>query len=163
MGKKSKSYHLDIRANRKNPYALLRHSYREDGKVKKETICNITGLSLEQLQAMKAAIQGKTVHKDDFVITNSREYGASFAIVSLIKQLGLQTDIFSRPSEEWVKSAIAMVAGRLVYAGSKLSLSHCSTYSALWEVCGVNGDINVGINPSSTSRRKIPLFSSLGV
>ena len=49
MGKKSKSYHLDIRANRKNPYGLLRHSYREDGKVKKETICNITGLSLEQL------------------------------------------------------------------------------------------------------------------
>ena len=30
--KKSKAYHLDIRANRKNPYALLRHSYREDGK-----------------------------------------------------------------------------------------------------------------------------------
>jgi len=25
MGKKSKSYHLDIRANRKNPYGLLRH------------------------------------------------------------------------------------------------------------------------------------------
>ena len=113
--KKSKAYHLDIRANRKNPYALLRHSYREDGKVKKETICNITGLSLEQLRAMRAAIQGKTVHKDDFVITNSREYGASFAIVSLLKQLGLHTDIFSRPSEEWVQSAIAMIAGRLVY------------------------------------------------
>jgi hypothetical protein len=138
-----KSYHLDIRANRKNPYGLLRHSYREDGKVKKETICNITGLSLEQLQAMRAAIQGKTVLKDDFRITNSREYGASFAIVSLIKQLDLDTDIFSRPSEEWVKSAIAMIAGRLVYAGSKLSLSHCSSYSALWEICGINGDINV--------------------
>jgi hypothetical protein len=138
-----KSYHLDIRANRKNPYGLLRHSYREDGKVKKETICNITGLSLEQLRAMRAAIQGKTVHKDDFVITNSREYGASFAIVSLIKQLGLDTSIFSRPSEEWAKSAIAMIVGRLVYAGSKLSLSHCSSYSALWEICGINGDINV--------------------
>ena len=37
--KKSKAYHLDIRAHRKNPYGLLRHSYREDGKVKKETIC----------------------------------------------------------------------------------------------------------------------------
>ena len=146
MGKKSKSYHLDIRANRKNPYALLRHSYREGGKVKKETICNITGLSLEQLHAMRAAIQGKTVHKDDFVITNSREYGASFAIVSLIKQLGLHTDIFSRPAEEWVQSAIAMITGRLVYAGSKLSLSHCSSYSALWEICGINGDVNVDVH-----------------
>ena len=129
MGKKSKSYHLDIRANRKNPYALLRHSYREDGKVKKETIGNITGLSWEQLHAMRAAIQGKTVHKDallqdEGVITNSREYGASFAIISLLKQLGLHTDILSRPSEEWVQSAIAMIAGRLVYARSKRSLSH---------------------------------------
>jgi len=57
--KKSKSYHLDIRAHRKNPYGLLRHSYREDGKVKKETIGNITGLSLEKLHAMRAPIQGK--------------------------------------------------------------------------------------------------------
>ena len=39
--KKSKAYHLDIRANRKNPYALLRHSYREDGKVKKETFVTL--------------------------------------------------------------------------------------------------------------------------
>ena len=91
-----KSYHLDIRTNRKNPYGLLRHSYREDGKVKKETICNITGLSLEQLQAMRAAIQGKTVHKDDFVITNSCEYGASFAIVSLLKQVGLHLGVSIR-------------------------------------------------------------------
>ena len=91
---------------------------------------------------MRAAIQGKTVHKDallqyEGILTNSREYGASFAIVSLIKQLGLHTDIFSRPSEEWVQSAIAMIAGRLVYAGSKLSLSHCSSYSALWEISGL--------------------------
>ena len=64
--KKSKAYHLDIRANRKNPYALLRHSYREGGKVKKETICNITGLPLEQLHAMRAAIQGKPVNHKDF-------------------------------------------------------------------------------------------------
>ena len=46
MDRKSNSYHLDIRTTRKNPYGLIRNSYREDGKVKKETICNITGLSL---------------------------------------------------------------------------------------------------------------------
>jgi hypothetical protein len=32
-----------------------------------------------------------------------------------------------------------MIAGRLVYAGSKLSLSHCSSYSALWVICGIKG------------------------
>ena len=59
MHRKSESLHLDIRANRKSPYALLRNSYREDGKVKKETICSIRGLSVEQLRTMQAAMQGR--------------------------------------------------------------------------------------------------------
>ena len=143
MNRKSESFHLDIQTHRKNPYGLIRNSYREDGKVKKETICRITGLSLEQLRAIQAAIQGKTVMKEDFKIIGSREYGASFACYSLLKEIGLHSDVFSRASEEWVKSAIAMVIGRLVYAGSKLSLSHCGSYSALWEVCGVGADIDV--------------------
>jgi transposase len=143
MQRKSNSFHLDIQTHRKNPYGLLRNSYREGGKVKKETICRFTGLSLEQLRAMQAAIQGKTILKDEFKIVQSREYGASFACVALMKELGLHTDIYSRASEEWVQSCLAMVAGRLVYAGSKLSLSHCASYSALWETCGVDGPIDV--------------------
>jgi transposase len=143
MKRKSNSFHLDIQMHRKNPYGLLRNSYREDGKVKKETICRFTGLSLEQLRMMQAAIRGKTVMREDFSIIQSREYGASFACLALMKILGLDTDIFSRPSEAWVRSCLAMIVGRLVYAGSKLSLSHCGSYSALWEICGINDDIDV--------------------
>jgi len=143
MTRKSNSYHLDIQTHRKNPYGLLRNSYREDGKVKKETLCRFVGLSLEQLRAMQAAIQGKTVMKEDFKITSSREYGASFACVEMIKELGLDKAIYSRPSEDWVRSSIAMIVGRIVCAGSKLSLSHCGPYSALWETCGIRGAIDV--------------------
>ena len=143
MKRKSDSFHLDIRANVKKPYALLRNSYREDGKVKKETICCISGVPLEQLRAMQAAIQGKTMLKDEFKIISSREYGATFACVALMKQLGMHTDIFYKTSEEWVRCCLAMIAGRLVYAGSKLYLSHCSPYSALWEICGIDGPIDV--------------------
>ena len=143
MKRKSDSFHLDIRAQGKKPYALLRNSYREDGKVKKETICCISGLPLEQLRAMQAAIQGKTIMKEDFKITSSREYGASYSCVELMKSLGLDKAIYSRTSEEWARASLAMIAGRVVYAGSKLSLSHCGSYSALWEVCGIGGAINV--------------------
>jgi transposase len=146
MTYRSKSFHLDIQKHGKNPYGLLRNSYREDGKVKKETICRFTGLSLEQLLLMQAGIQGKAIMKDKFKVTSSREYGASYACVSLIKQLGLHKDIFSRPHEEWVRSCLAMVAGRIVYAGSKLRLSHCGSYSALWEVCGVPNEADVNAN-----------------
>jgi len=146
MATKSQKYHLDIQTHRKNPYGLLRTSYRQGTKTLHETMCRITGFSLEQLRAIQAAIQGKTVMKENFIITDNREYGASFVGVSLIKQLGLHTDIFSRSAEKWVKSVIAMIVGRLVYAGSKLSLSHCGSYSALWEICGINEEIDVDVH-----------------
>ena len=143
MNINTKSFHLEIQKHRKNPYGLLRNSYRVNGKTRHDTICRFTGLSLEQLYAMQAAIQGKTVAKEDFKITASREYGASFACVELIKALGLHKAIFSRPAEEWVRACIAMIVGRLVYAGSKLFLSNCVSYSALWEICGIDGNVDV--------------------
>jgi transposase len=146
MAQKSNSYHLEIRTNQKKPYGLLRRSYREAGKVKKETICHFPGLSLEQLQLIKASLQGKTVMKDDFKIISSREYGASFACLSILKELELHKAIHSRTSQEWVKSAIAMIIGRIVFAGSKLSLSKCGAYSSLWEVCGISDKIDVDIH-----------------
>ena len=146
MPDKDKKYHLEIQTHRKTPYALLRSSYWENGKVKHDTLCQIKGLSLEQLRAMQAAIQGKTVMKEDFKIISSREFGASFACVEIMKTLELNKAIYSRTSEDWVRSSLAMIAGRIVYAGSKLSLSHCGTYSALWEVCGINGTVDVNVH-----------------
>ena len=143
MSTKGTKYHLEIQTHRKKPYGLLRTSYREDGKTRHQTLCRISDFSMEQLRAMQAAIQGKTIARSDFKITRSREYGACFSVVSLMKELGLHKDIFSRPSEEWVRCCLAMIAGRLVYAGSKLSLSHCGSYSALWDVCGIEAQIDV--------------------
>ena len=146
MAKKPEKFHLEIQTHRKNPYGLLRNSYRVDGKTRHDTLCRITGMSLEQLRAMQAAIQGKLIAKEDFKITQNLEYGASYATVSLIKKLGLHTNIYSKPSEEWVRSCLAMIADRFVYAGSKLSLSHCGSYSALWEVCGIEDEVDVDIH-----------------
>jgi len=146
MNRKSKSYHIEIQTHRANPYGLLRNSYRENGKILHETICRFSGLSLEQLKAMQAALQGKTVMKEDFKITQSREYGASYACIALMKELGLDKAIHSHNREEWVCAVLAMIAGRLVYAGSKLSLSQCSSYSALWEICGIDKEIDVNVH-----------------
>jgi hypothetical protein len=90
MEAKSKVYHLEIQTHRKNPYGLLRNSYRgKDGKVQHETLCRFSGLSMEQLRAMQAALQDRTVLKEEFVITDSREYGASAALFGLEKDIGL--------------------------------------------------------------------------
>jgi len=142
----AEKYHLEIQTHRKNPYGLLRSSYRVNGKTVHDTVSRLTGLSIEQLRSIQAALQNKVVLKDDFKITESREYGASYACTELMKSLGLHKMISSRPSEEWVKACLAMIAGRVVYAGSKLSLSHCGSYSALWEVCGIEGQVDVNIH-----------------
>ena len=72
-----------------------------------------------------------------FQILNSREYGASHAILAIAKQLGLHRILYSR-AEPWVSSALAMIVGRLVYAGSKLALCNHHPNTCLWELCGID-------------------------
>ena len=51
--------HIDIVPNRSSPPAvLLRESYREDGKVKKRTIANLSSLPADQVQILKAVLRG---------------------------------------------------------------------------------------------------------
>jgi hypothetical protein len=38
---------------------------------------------------------------------------------------------------------MAMIIGRIVFAGSKLALSNCTDYSSLWEICGIQSEIDV--------------------
>jgi hypothetical protein len=77
MKLKSNSLHFEIMMGTTKPSAYIRNSYREDGKVKHQTIARINGLTLQQLQNMKAAFDGKTIKSGDIKITDGREYGAS--------------------------------------------------------------------------------------
>jgi len=133
--------HLEIQTHRKNPRGLIRTSVRKDGKNTHETISTLTGLTLEQLILIQAALQGNVVLKKDFVIKNSKEYGASFALLQLSKDLGLDKMLYSRPSEAWVQDCLAMIIGKVVYAGSKLSLTRIAGDSCLWDVCGIETEV----------------------
>jgi hypothetical protein len=143
--KPARPLHLEIQTHRPSPVGLIRSSYRQDGKVKHSTHGRITGLSLDQLRLIRAAFNQEVIPRDApqaFQITQSKEYGASAAALALAKELGLERMIYSR-SEPWVKDVLAMVVGRLTYAGSKLSLSHLWPQTALWELCGVDGAVDV--------------------
>jgi len=50
--------------------------------------------------------------------------------------------IYSR-HEPWVNDCLAMIVGRLLYAGSELSLSHQWKNTVLWELCGVSRPVDV--------------------
>ena len=93
---------------------------------------------------IKLALANKAVPKDEKSKTIlSKEYGASYALLRLIHDIGLDKMIYSRTSEQWVKDVQAMIIGRIVYAGSKLKLSNLHKSTALWELCGVLGKVDV--------------------
>jgi len=145
MKQNKQRVHLEIQTHRKNPRGLIRTSVRKDGKNTHETISTLTGLTIEQLVLIQAALQGNVVLKKDFVIKNSMEYGASYAFLQLAKDLGLDKMIYSRPSETWVRDSLAMIIGKVIYAGSKLSLTRIATDSCLWNVCGID-DETIDVN-----------------
>ena len=137
--------HLEIQTHRKNHYGLIRSSFRLDGKVQHTNHGRISGLALDKLKLLQAAFRGQVIPVDSpdaFQILSSREYGASHALLQLAKELELPKVLYSR-NESWVGPALAMIVGRIVYAGSKLALSHQRKNTVLWELCGVEGKIDV--------------------
>ena len=124
---------------------VLRSSFRQGDKIQHANHGRITGLALDQLKLIQAAFRGEVVPKDSpqaFQTLNSREYGASHALLQLAKELELDRALYSR-NEPWVQDCLAMIVGRVVYAGSKLALSNLWKNTALWELCGVQGPVDV--------------------
>jgi transposase len=137
--------HFEIQTHRANPVGVLRSSFRQGDQIKHTNHGRITGLALEQLKLIQAAFRGQVVPKDSpqaFQTLNSREYGASYGLLQLAKELGLDRALYSR-NEPWVQDCLAMIVGRVVYAGSKLALSNQWKNTALWELCGVDGPVDV--------------------
>jgi transposase len=137
--------HLEIQKHRSSFYGVLRSTFRQDGKIKHSNHGRITGLALEQLQLIQAAFRGEVVPKDSpeaFQVLCAKEYGASHALLTLARELGLPQMMYSR-NESWVSDCLAMIIGRVLYAGSELSLSHQWKSTVLWELCGVTGAVDV--------------------
>ena len=118
---------------------LIRESYRVDGKVKTKTIANISNLTEPLIENIRGFLKGGTgdFSVADLSIGRSYEYGASFSLKSLAKNIGLEQAIFSTKTQ-WREDVMAMVCGRIMFQGSKLSLINTFNDSALWELAGHN-------------------------
>lgn len=140
--------HLEIQRHRVSPVGILRSTFRDpaDGKIKHEQHGRITGVDLSTLINVQAALRGEVISKNDpeaFRILSSKEFGASSALLDLAKSIGLDCALYSKTATPWVKDVLAMIVGRILYQGSKLSLSHMWNHSALWELCGTQGSVDV--------------------
>jgi transposase len=137
--------HLEIQKHRAQAYGLIRSSYRENGRVKHTSHGRITGMSVSQLKLLQAAFRGEVVPKEApqaLQLLGSKEHGASAVVLAVARELGLDRVLYSR-REAWGDDGLAMIAGRVVYAGSKLALSNQWKNTTLWEQCGVTGPVDV--------------------
>jgi transposase len=110
--------------NRKsNPTILLRESYREEGKVKKRTLANLTRLPAEVIKGIRKLVQGATVIEkleQAFDVVRSFPHGHVAAVLGTIKNLKLSRAIGSE--NDWQHPLVlAMIAARIIDPQSKLA------------------------------------------
>jgi transposase len=106
-----------------NPTVLLRESYREDGKVRVRTLANLTHWSTEKVATLDAALRGGRITVDgEFDLLPGRAHGNVYAVLATMHRLELENILGSRPCPER-GLAMALVAGRVIEPGSRLSLA----------------------------------------
>jgi transposase len=130
------------------PCVLIRESFREDGKVHKRTLSNISHLPGGTIEQIGKLLKGGTVIEDpegDFDILRSLPYGNVKAVLSTLKQTGLDKIISSSPQSKNHKLITAMIVSRIINPSSKLatvrSLNEETCLSVLGDILNI-GDIN---------------------
>src|SRR4051794_28102651 len=137
---------IQVIPNRGSPPAiLLRESYREGGKVKKRTLCNLTRWPPSLLEGFKALLKGGTVFSapaapEVFTIRRALPHGHVAAVLGTLRQIGLHR-ILGPDGNRCRDLVIAMVAARLTEPTSKLAtaraLSPETAASSLGELMGL--------------------------
>jgi transposase len=100
----------------------LRRSFREHGKVKHETLGNLSDLPVPLIDLIRRSLKGETFVSaaETFRILSTRPHGHVEAVLAMIRRLGLDSLIASRASRQR-DLVLAMIAERLLFPCSKLA------------------------------------------
>ena len=117
---------------------LLRRSYREGGKVKNETLGNLSHLPDALVDIIRRSLKGETfvAASEALEVVRSRAHGHVQAVALAMQRLGLPSLIACAPSRER-ELVLAMVASRIVQPDSKLATTRRWHASTLAEDFGV--------------------------
>ena len=117
---------------------LLRRSYREGGKVRKETLANLSHLPEEVIELIRGALRGQRylAAGEEFTVERSLPAGHVEAALAMARRLELPRLLDRQPSRERALS-LAMIVQRLIGPGSKLAMSRAFSQSTLGDELGV--------------------------
>ena len=131
--------HIDTVPNRgSRPAYLLRESYREGARVRKRTLANLSSLSDEQIQAIRAVLRGEPVGPlgERFEVLTSRLDGSAQAVRVAMCRLDFARLLAARPRRER-DLVCAMVAARIIAPHTKLATTRWWHTTTLAEDFGV--------------------------
>ena len=116
---------------------LLRRSYREGGKVKTETLGNISHLPGELIDLVRRGLRGERfLPASGLEIRRSLPHGHVVAVLGTLRALGVDALIDRAPSRSR-DLVVGMIAARLLAPGSKLATTRRWTASTLATSLGV--------------------------
>src|SRR5271170_3256201 len=118
----TKTGYVDKQGRRKDySSAYLRRTYREAGKVKNETVANLSALPDHVIDLIEAGLKGRHLvpASDAVTITRSLPHGHVAAVHAMAAKLGLPALLgpAGRPRD----LALALIISRVARPGSKLS------------------------------------------
>ncbi len=117
---------------------LLRRSYRQGGKVKSQTVGNLTALPPAAIETVRAILGGKAIGPLDhaFEIERALPHGQVLAVLGQLGKLGLDRLLSTRPRRER-ELVVAMIASRVLEPCSKLATVRSLASSTLAAELGV--------------------------
>jgi hypothetical protein len=122
---------------------LLRRTYREGGKVRHETLGNISHLPPELIEVIRNALRGECYVPagEALEIKRTLPHGHVAAVLGTLHKIGLDGMLASRRCVER-DLVVAMIVGRVIDATSKLAtargLSAATASSSLGSVLGID-------------------------
>jgi transposase len=130
--------------NRNSPPAvLLRETYRENGRICKRTLCNLSHWPTAHVEGLRGVLKGGTViaaERDAFTVTRSLPHGHVAATLGTARKIGLDA-ILGPDGNRCRDLVLAMLIGRILDPTSKLAtargLSPATASSSLGEVFGL--------------------------
>jgi hypothetical protein len=132
--------------NRNSPPAiLLRESYREGGKVRKRTLCNLSDWPTANIEGLRGVLRGGTViapERDAFTVTRSLPHGHVAAALGTARRVGLDR-LLGPDGHRCRDLVLALIVSRILDPTSKLAaaraLSPATAASSLGDVLALGG------------------------
>ena len=100
---------------------LLRRTYREGGKVNHQTLGNLSHLPSDLIETIQRRLRGESsADSKPWEIVRTFPHGHVLAVLGMLRSLGLESILASRPSRQR-SLVIAMIVARILQPASKLA------------------------------------------